>query len=38
MTMLLDRPLAHNPWVAQAARIVDIRAEVPGVCYVRPCI
>ncbi len=31
MTMLLDRPLAHNPWVAQAARIVDVRAEVPGV-------
>ena len=31
MTMLLDKPLAHNPWVAQAARIVDIRAEVPGV-------
>jgi NAD(P)H-flavin reductase len=31
MTMLLDKPLAHNPWVAQAARIVDVRAEVPGV-------
>jgi NAD(P)H-flavin reductase len=31
MTMLLDKPLAHNPWVAQSARIVDVRAEVPGV-------
>jgi NAD(P)H-flavin reductase len=29
--MLLDKPLAHNPWLAHAARIVDVRAEVPGV-------
>jgi NAD(P)H-flavin reductase len=31
MTMMLDQPRTHNPWVAQAARIVDIRAEVHGV-------
>jgi NAD(P)H-flavin reductase len=31
MTMLLDKPLVHNPWVAHSARIVDIRPEVPGV-------
>jgi NAD(P)H-flavin reductase len=31
MTMLLDQPLAHNPWVAQPARIVACRPEVPGV-------
>lgn len=31
MTMLLERPLAHHPWVAHSARIVDIRAEVPNV-------
>lgn len=31
MTMLLDKPSAHNPWLAHAARIVDVRAEVPGV-------
>jgi NAD(P)H-flavin reductase len=29
--MMLDEPKTHNPWVAQAARIADIRAEVPGV-------
>jgi len=31
MTMLLEKPPAHNPWMAHAARIADIRAEVPGV-------
>ena len=31
MTMVLDRPVSHNPWVAHAARIVDVRAEVPSV-------
>jgi NAD(P)H-flavin reductase len=32
MTKLLShQPKTHNPWVAQAARIVNIREEVPGV-------
>jgi NAD(P)H-flavin reductase len=31
MTMLQEKPVSHNPWVAYAARIVDVRAEVPGV-------
>ncbi len=31
MTIILDQPLAHNPWVANSARIVDIRPEVPDV-------
>jgi NAD(P)H-flavin reductase len=30
MTLLADKPL-HNPWIANSARIVDIRPEVPGV-------
>jgi NAD(P)H-flavin reductase len=29
--MLLDKPLAHNPWMAHAARIANVRSEVPGV-------
>jgi NAD(P)H-flavin reductase len=31
MTMVLEHPLAHNPWVAHSAQIVDIRPEVPNV-------
>ena len=31
MTMLLNRPPAHHPWVAHSARIDRIRPEVPGV-------
>jgi NAD(P)H-flavin reductase len=31
MTTLLEQPLAHNPWVAHSAQIVDIRSEVAGV-------
>lgn len=31
MTTLLDKPLAHNPWVAHTAEIVDVRPEVEGV-------
>ena len=31
MTMLVERPLTPNPWVAHSARIVDIRPEIPGV-------
>jgi len=31
MTMLLESSLAHHPWVAHSARIVDIRAELPNV-------
>jgi NAD(P)H-flavin reductase len=29
--MLLDKSPAPNPWLAHAARIVDVRPEVPGV-------
>ena len=31
MTMLLDRPPAHHPWVAHSVRIDAVRPEVPGV-------
>jgi NAD(P)H-flavin reductase len=31
MTMLLEEPRTHHPWVAHSARIVGIRPEVPNV-------
>jgi NAD(P)H-flavin reductase len=31
MTMVVERQLAHHPWVAHSTRIVDIRREVPNV-------
>jgi NAD(P)H-flavin reductase len=31
MTILQEKAVSHNPWVAHAAQIVDARAEVPGV-------
>jgi NAD(P)H-flavin reductase len=31
MTMLVDQPVAHNPWLAQSAQVVEIRQEIPGV-------
>ena len=31
MTTIMKPPLAHHPWVAHSARIVDIRSEVPHV-------
>jgi NAD(P)H-flavin reductase len=31
MTTLLDRPPIDNPWVANSAKVVDVRTEVPGV-------